>query len=171
MMIVGFVAALLVALILLIIIFVAAIIVSRKSKKAQQQNGFNHAALTASMMKQSDINTLLAFLNEADNAYIRSYQYRSLGELIQFTTRELAMEMQQKITYYNDKIWGTPKQRQRTWSVVSTDGTSIIVRKELTFKKVKYGRMLVKLGDDTVEYWKVKYDNLNNTYKIQEITC
>jgi hypothetical protein len=83
----------------------------------------------------------------------------------------MAIEMQQKITYYNDKIWGTPAHRQRTWAVVSINGETITVRKELTFKRVKYGRVLVKLGDDTVEYWKVIYDNLDKRYKIQEITC
>jgi hypothetical protein len=82
----------------------------------------------------------------------------------------LAIEMQQKITYYNDKIWASPEHRQRTWTIVSSEGQIITVRKELTFKNVKYGRMLVKIGDDCVEYWKVIFDDMDRSYKIQEIT-
>ena len=123
------------------------------------------------IISQTQADKLIAFLEEADNAYIKAYQYRSLGELIQYVSRELAIEMQQKITYYNDKIWGTPAHRQRSWTIVSTAGPVITVRKELTFKNVKYGRMLVKLGDDSVEYWKVVYNHLDERYKIQDITC
>lgn len=142
-----------------------------RRKGVRQRHNANNPVFTAPAMNQSDVNKLIAFLEEADNAYIRAYQYRSLGQLIQFITRELAIEMQQKITYYNDKIWGTPAHRHRTWSVVSTDGAVITVRKELTFKKVKYGKMRVKLGDDSVEYWKIIYDSMDRRYKVQEIIC
>jgi len=163
----GFVTALLG--VTLLVICAAAIFYLRKRKETWHRDSISE--LTASKLNRSDTDRLMAFLEEADNAYIKAYQYRSLGELIQFITREMAIEMQQKITYYNDKIWGTPAHRQRSWSVVSINEETIIVRKELTFKRVKYGRMLVKLGDDTIEYWKVIYDNLDKNYKIQEITC
>ena len=123
------------------------------------------------MFNQAGTDNLIAFLEEADNAYVRAYQYRAISELARYTTRDFAIEMQQKITYYNDKIWGAPSHRRTAWSIVSTDGVVITVRKELTFKKVKYGRMLVKIGDDCVEYWKIVYDSGDKCYKIHDITC
>jgi len=166
----GVIAASLIAIILLIVVITVKLYM-RSRREARQRCAPNQSVMATPKLNQSELNRLIAFLEEADNAYIRAYQYRSLGELIRFTTRELSIEMQQKITYYNDKIWGTPAHRQRVWSVVSTDGAVITVRKELTFKKVKYGRIHVKLGDDCVEYWKVIYNNLDKRYIVQEITC
>lgn len=166
--VVGILIALLVIIIFLLLILI-------KLKKPAYSNTGNPSAKYRSPppfnLSQSQTDKLMAFLEEADNAYIRAYQYRALGELIQYTTRDLAIEMQQKITYYNDKIWATSAHRQRTWTIISTDEQVITVRKELTFKNVKYGRMLVKIGDDCVEYWKIVFDNLDKRYKIKEITC
>lgn len=164
----GIVIALSVIIIVLLLLFL-------KLKRPAYSNigkpPAKHRAPPSFNLSQSQTDKLIAFLEDADNAYIRAYQYRSLGELIQYTTRDLAIEMQQKITYYNDKIWATSAHRQRSWTIVSTDGDIITVRKELTFKNVKYGKMLVKIGDDCVEYWKVVFDSLDKCYRIHEITC
>jgi hypothetical protein len=152
------------------IVFLLFIFVWFKKSAHSNNSRVNHRAPPHSGMNQAQTNILIAFLEEADNAYIRAYQYRSLGELIQYITRDLAIEMQQKITYYNDRIWASPSHRKRTWTIVSAEEQIITVRKELTFKNVKYGRMLVKIGDDCVEYWKVIFDDMDKRYKIQEIT-
>jgi len=150
--------------------FLLMIIIWQKKSARLNTGKPKHRSPPYSNMSQAQTNELIAFLEEADNAYIRAYQYRSLSELLQFITRELAIEMQQKITYYNDKIWASPAHRLRTWTIVSAEEQIITVRKELTFKNVKYGRMLVKIGDDCVEYWKVISDGSDKRYKIHEIT-
>jgi|GEM_PF-2435411 len=165
------VMGILIALLVIIISLLILISLKRPARSKTGKSLTKHRSPPDVNLSQTQKDKLIAFLEEADNAYIRAYQYRLLGELIQYTTRDLAIEMQQKITYYNDKIWATSAHRQRTWTIISTDGQTITVRKELTFKNVKYGKMLVKIGDDCVEYWKVIFDNLDKRYKIQEITC
>ena len=110
---------------------------------------------------------LKSFLNKADDAYIKAFQYRMLGDFADYAVSSVYAEVQQKIIYRNNRIWGTEDFRKRTWFIVSACADEIVVRKELTFKTVKFGHTFVPLGDELVEYWSVIKQGKH--YKIKEI--
>jgi len=111
--------------------------------------------------------TLAAFLEKADNAYIKAFQYKMLGDFTEYAVPEVYYEVQQKIIYRNNRIWGTEELRKRKWDIISDAENKIVVRKELTFKTIKFGHTYVPAGDNCIEYWTV--EKTKKGYKIKEI--
>lgn len=110
---------------------------------------------------------LKTFLNKADDAYIKAFQYKVLGEFSNYATPSVYSSVQQKIIYRNNRIWGADDFRKRNWSVITKTEDEIVVRKELTFKSIKFGHTLVPMGDELIEYWSVIKEG--KSFKIKEI--
>lgn len=110
---------------------------------------------------------LISFLNCADDAYIKAFQYKLLGDFAKYSVADVYFEVQRRIIYRNNRIWGTEDLRTRKWDIISIKNNEIVVRKELKFKTVKIGNIFVPLGNDCVEYWVVIFNGKN--YKIKEI--
>ncbi len=111
----------------------------------------------------------MRFLEKADDAYIKAFQFRVLGDFPTYATEDVTRFLQKQILYYNTKLWGTKEYRIRNWEIVSSEGKEIVVRKELKFKNIKLGHTLVTMGDECVEYWKILVDN--NKFKVGDIVC
>ncbi|MBR1735799.1 MAG: hypothetical protein IJ736_02120 [Firmicutes bacterium] len=111
--------------------------------------------------------TLINFLEKADNAYIKAFQYRMLGDFADYALPDVYYDIQQRIIYRNNHVWGTENLRKRKWDIVSQIKDKTVVRKELIFENVKFGNTFVPLGDKCIEYWTVIRTDAG--YKIKEI--
>lgn len=110
---------------------------------------------------------LISFLNCADDAYIIAFQYKLLRDFAKYSVADVYFEVQRRIIYRNNRIWGTKDLRTRKWDIISIKNKEIIVSKGLKFKTVKIGNIFVPLRNDYVGYWVVIFNGKN--YKIKEI--
>lgn len=110
---------------------------------------------------------LVKFLEKADNAYIKAFQYKMLGDFSDYAFPEVYSDIQHKIIYRNNQIWGTEDFRKRKWDIIFDKGNEITVRKEITFKTIKFGQTYVPMSDNCIEYWTVI--RIGKDYKIKEI--
>jgi hypothetical protein len=111
---------------------------------------------------------LMRFLDKADDAYIRAYQFKFLGDLVRYALPEVCAKVQHNIMYRQNKLFGNEKYRIREWTMMQCNERFILVRKELNFKTIKFGHTRVPMGDHCVEYWRILLDS-SNKYVIGEI--
>lgn len=111
---------------------------------------------------------LIRFLNKADDAYIRAYQFKVLGDFVKYALPDVCSKIQHNIMYRQNKLFGNEQYRIREWSMMQCSSKFILVRKELNFKTIKFGHTRVPMGDHCVEYWRILLDS-NNKFIVGEI--
>lgn len=124
-----------------------------KTVRTEQKQAVN---ATTVMKSKVDEKLLINWLEQADESYIDAFQFKKLGNFIKYAHPSLCAKVQQAVNYKNTRLWGTKKYRIRKWEVVSVSEEAVLVRKELNFKKIKFGYAEVPMGDRCVEYWKVE---------------
>lgn len=104
------------------------------------------------------------FLMKADEAYVRAFQTKVLGNLDKYLTRLCCTKLMERIRFSEKENVGIERYKKTTWTK-SSDGTFV---KQVTFDDVNMGcGVKVPLGDSYMEYWTVI--NENNEKKVSEI--
>lgn len=109
--------------------------------------------------KKLNLNTkvLENFLDQADDYYIRAFQRSNIEYFLPYCTVSLAMALNNKIIYCNDKVFGLKEHRRRVWTIVSVNEDSLVVRKNITFDLIKERgrRGYITYADPICEDWTV----------------
>ncbi|GFN30947.1 hypothetical protein [Paenibacillus xylaniclasticus] len=112
--------------------------------------------------------SLLDYLEKADDAYILTHHTADIAYFSQFASNEVCNEVMDWIWKNPRRMFGTKKHRIRRWQMLQMGGDSIIVRKELTHYPVKARRGIrVSLGDDLIELWELSIRAGN--YRVEAI--
>lgn len=108
--------------------------------------------------------TTAQFLMKADEAYVRAFQTKVLGNLDKYLTRLCCTKLMERIRFSEKENVGIERYKKTTWTK-SADGTFV---KQVTFDDVNMGcGVKVPLGDAYKEYWTVI--NENDQKKVSEI--
>ena len=101
---------------------------------------------------------LYDFLKEADNAYIRAFETRSVGLLRDLFSPQCCMAISQWIVAEASlRYFGNEKFRNTKWTVESSEVDSIVLLKECVYRDIKLSlTKTIKVSDDYKERWTVK---------------
>lgn len=106
---------------------------------------------------------LVSFLNQVDTLYMQAYTTKSTRVLKSYISRDCAVKLSSSIFTYNTRHFGTDKFRTTVWSIVKQEGAILLVRKDVTFDKVKIGKNVkMSVADNYSEHWVVDYRNIAN---------
>lgn len=155
------------AIIIIVIVLVAAgvgvgiFVASSKQKKPKGYKQVKREPVvkveaTEVIKTKLDETALKNWLDKVDEVYIQAFQFKQLGPFAKYASPSLCSKVQQNINYHNTKLFGTAKYRIRKWDIVSVNAENVLVRKELTFKKIKFGATEVPMGDKCIEFWQVE---------------
>lgn len=99
---------------------------------------------------------LLAFLEQADDAYIASHHARRMDAFSRYATGALCNALLDGIFKKPPRMFGTRKYRRRRWRIVQHDPDWVVVHKQLWHLPVKVtGGIYVALGDEMEEWWTI----------------
>ncbi|THF73920.1 hypothetical protein [Cohnella fermenti] len=119
---------------------------------------------------ESDSAQLLAFLEAADNAYILTHLRKEISYFSKYAAHSVCNEVIDWIFKNPPKMFGTPRSRTRTWTVLDRDPERLIVRKQVLQHQIEVRRgMKVALGDDMVELWNVSRSS--GGYLVTEVSA
>ena len=111
---------------------------------------------------------LIDFLEEADDAYILSHQTKQISYFSRYACDSVCTDLLDLMRSQESKLFGTKSYRERTWSVLSEEGESILVKKELTHKHVKIRKGVhVAIGEDMKEHWRIR--RVKDSFTVMEI--
>lgn len=110
---------------------------------------------------------LLKFLEEADEAYMRSYKNSRLEIFADYATAELCELLYEEMEQGEKKLFGTESSRKREWYLLKEEGCLYTVKKILTHSKIKQKTVSITLGDCIEETWKVS--SMNKSFKVCDI--
>lgn len=109
--------------------------------------------------KKLNLNTkvLENFLNQADDYYIQAFQRSNIEYFLPYCTVSLAMSLNNRIIYCNDKVFGLKEHRRRVWTIVSINEDSLVVQKNITFDTIKERgkRGYITYADPIRENWTI----------------
>ncbi|MCD1257390.1 hypothetical protein B5M42_000885 [Paenibacillus athensensis] len=110
----------------------------------------------ASEIPQAVTGELLHFLEKADDAYILTHETLEIRFFSRYATNLVCNEIMEAIYQKPPKMFGTRRFRHRSWSIVTQNGSELVVRKELVHKPIVMKKGIrVALGDDMVELWTI----------------
>lgn len=157
----------LILLLLILLILVLALIagllylVWRLQEKDNKSNQPDARLIKTPNGKNVNLNTkvLIRFLDQADDAYIEAYQRSNIEYFLPFCTIPLAMDLNNRILYCNDKVFGTKDHRKRSWQILEIRDKALIVQKDVTFSRIKERgkKSFYDYADPIHEVWKIGY--------------
>ncbi|MDQ0885063.1 hypothetical protein QFZ81_000151 [Paenibacillus sp. V4I9] len=101
---------------------------------------------------------LFEFLEKADDAYILTHEAIEISFFSKYATSHVCNEVMESIYKNPAKLFGTKKYRERIWCVMQQQKNEIVLRKEISHKRIKVRKGIkVALGDDMVEYWTISH--------------
>ncbi len=119
---------------------------------------FSHAK------SESNDGSISKFLSKADEAYVRAFQTKVLGNLDKYLTRLCCTKLMERIRCTDRESVGIERYKRTRWSK-GQNGTYV---KDVSFEDVNMGcGVKVPLGDPYKEYWTVIQENENR--KVSEI--
>lgn len=96
----------------------------------------------------------LSFLNKVDKEYMKAFNTRSVRDLQQYLTRDCNVKVSKKIYGIGAKYFGSERFRNTEWIVQSKEESKTVIRKVVTFDKVKVvGSICIGVADDYDELW------------------
>jgi hypothetical protein len=153
------------ALLLLVVTVVIAVVCyfALKAIKAEEARQVRKEKVTRVVRspdgKKLNLNTkvLENFLNQADDYYIQAFQRSNVEYFLPYCTVSLAMSLNNRIIYCNDKVFGLKEHRKRSWRIVAINEDSIVVRKDITFDTIKDRgkRGYITYADPIHEHWTI----------------
>lgn len=113
-------------------------------------------------------NKITSFLNKVDKLYMSAFPLMSVKNIAPYLTEKCLVKLQ-KLVYSGDNYYfASEKMRDTTWTILNKSETSLSVRKEVTFSKIKLSRdYMVTAADNYTEVWSV--DIIGDSYKISDI--
>lgn len=103
---------------------------------------------------------LVDFLNDVDGKYMESYATKSTKKLRDVMSEDCLYKVASWIYQYNVRYFSTDKFRTTTWTKVGIQDGFDLIRKDVTFSKVKVaGDIRMGLADDYSEIWLVDCAN------------
>lgn len=106
----------------------------------------------------------IRFLTKADEAYVRAFQTKVLGNLDVYLTRLCCTKLMERLRFAEKENVGIERYKNTKWQR-ATDGTYV---KQVSFDDVNMGcGIRVPLGDPYIEYWTLVKEN--DTQKVSEI--
>lgn len=152
-------------LILLVLVFSLVIgliyLVYRLQEKDNKSNQPDARLIKSPNGKHINLNTkvLIRFLEQADDAYIDAYQRSNIEYFLPFSTIPLAMDLNNRILYCNDKVFGNKDQRKREWQIMEVCERFLIVQKDITFSMIRERgkKSFYAYADPIHEVWKIGY--------------
>lgn len=122
--------------------------------------------------KRLNLNTkvLVNFLNQADDYYIRAFQCSNVEYFLPYCTVSLAMALNNRIIYCNNKVFGLKEHRRRAWAIISVNEDSLVVRKNITFDLIKERgrRGYITYADPICEDWTIGVNP--SRFQVLEVT-
>lgn len=107
--------------------------------------------------KKSDaLAALTVFLDEADEALIRTYETRQIKWFTSYASSSVLCFVVDKLNSGESILFGTKNYRMRSWSVLENKESVIIVQKQLRHRHVRLNKTIyVAIGEDVDEVWHV----------------
>lgn len=110
---------------------------------------------------------LVNFLNEADEAYMQSYNTNRLEIFAEYATPELCSVIEEEMEFGEKKLFGTASSRSREWYLLNASKCDYTVKKILTHKRIKQRTVSISLGDSIEETWKV--EEVDRSFQVCDI--
>jgi len=108
-----------------------------------------------SKRKESPKTSFEDFLNEADEALIRSYESRDIRPFASYADPRLTFWLTDSIIV-NKNLFGMRAYRIRSWEVIRKTDANVVVIKRLTHQHVRLSKQIsMAIGDDVTETWSV----------------
>lgn len=112
---------------------------------------------------------LKEFLNNADDAYMLAYATKNVTPMIPYADPAVCTALLQEILSGEEQYFGTSNLRNRKWSYVKMNGSTIQVVKELKHTPLSCGRnMAIALADAVDQFWDIRVDE-DGSYKVTHI--
>lgn len=118
--------------------------------------------------KSSVDNEIVRFLKDVDVIYTKALQVKQPAMLEKYMTRPCLTKQAEKIRVGEKAYAGLERYKHVTWKHVSSEDTTFVYNKEVTYDDIKMSHgIVVPVGDSCNEKWTVILDD--GKYKVSEI--
>lgn len=112
------------------------------------------------IFKKKTTKNLNTWLDDVNKAYDIAFETHDISKLSEYVTRELAVELFQRIRSGQKVYSGLSKYRHTTWRKEQEDSASILILKIVTYDHIKVTRgIIANVGNDFTERWTILKDN------------
>lgn len=112
--------------------------------------------------------TIMKFLDKVDDEYMLSIKHRDVTRFNNYADKNVYYKLLEMINSDEEKFFGLPKYRRRTWQLLSSDGPIQTYYKTITHENIKiHHNISIPLGDFISEIWVI--DTTPNKFKIMDI--
>lgn len=118
--------------------------------------------------KASVDKSVVGFLKDVDVVYTKALLVKQPAMLEKYMTRSCLIKQAEKIRVGERAYAGLERYKHVTWKHVSSDATTFVYNKEVTYDDIKMSHgIVVPVGDSCNERWTVILED--DKYKVSEI--
>jgi hypothetical protein len=116
----------------------------------------------SSVKHNNKADDLYKFLEEADKAYIKAFETRSIGLLKNHFSRNCCYDISRWIVAAaSSRYFSDEKFRQTTWDILEKSDSKIVLEKTCVYKNIKLSlTRSMKISEDYKEKWVVSKTDL-----------
>lgn len=111
---------------------------------------------------------LYAWLEMADESYIRTYFQKDTCYFAPYATDSIINDLYDDITIKPERLFGTRRYRNREWTLLEVHTTGYVLKKVVTHQHINVGAgIMVPLGDNITQEWTV--EKIYGKYTVTDI--